>query len=193
MDNETDSFWRNFYATKDLICLPAKRPELWRKLYSFFGGKVKKRVLFVCVHNSARSQMAEAWLNYLYGDSFYAQSAGLKPGSLNPLAVEVMQEVGIDISYKKTQGVFDLVKVDTFFDYVITVCDKASAEQCPTFSGECERIGWNFADPSAFVGSKEEKLQQTRVIRDSIKEKIESWCSTTKQGNVARAFQKKIN
>ena len=180
MDNELDSFWKNFFATKDLIHLPAKRPGFWRKVYSFFGGKIKKRVLFVCVHNSARSQIAEALLNYLHGDSFYEQSAGLEPGLLNPLAVEVMQEVGIDISNKKTQNVFDLVKIDISFDFVITVCDEASAEQCPAFSGECERIRWNFADPSAFVGSKEERLQQTRVMRDAIQEKIDSWCSAIK-------------
>jgi arsenate reductase (thioredoxin) len=137
----------------------------------------KKKVLFVCIHNSARSQMAEAWLNHLCGDNFEAQSAGLEPGVLNPLVVEVMQEVGIDISHKKTQGVFDLFKEGVAFAYTIAVCDGASAEKCPVFPGITQRIHWSFPDPSQVQGTKEEKLAQIRPIRDAIKEKIEEWCS----------------
>ncbi|PIW64641.1 MAG: arsenate reductase ArsC [Candidatus Omnitrophica bacterium CG12_big_fil_rev_8_21_14_0_65_50_5] len=137
----------------------------------------KRRVLFVCIHNSARSPMAEAWLNHFCGDFFEAQSAGLEPGSLNPLVVEVMKEVGVDISHKKPQGVFDLYKRGEFFSYVIAVCDGASAEKCPTFPGALERIHWSFPDPSKVTGTKEEKLDQIRPIRDEIKEKIKSWCS----------------
>lgn len=137
----------------------------------------KKKVLFVCIHNSARSQMAEAWLNHFCGDVFEAQSAGLEPGTLNPLVVEVMKEVGIDISHKKTQGVFDLFKRGAFFGYVIAVCDEASAERCPIFPGITQRLHWSFPDPSKVQGNKEEKLAQIRVIRDTIKEKIQSWCS----------------
>jgi arsenate reductase len=84
---------------------------------------MKKKVLFICVHNSARSQMAAAWLNDMCGDYFEAHSAGLEPGELNPLAVQVMDEVGIDISNNKTQAVFDVFKSGQFFPYVITVCD----------------------------------------------------------------------
>src|SRR5207253_5988413 len=94
---------------------------------------MKKRVLFICVHNSARSQMAEAWLNKVCGEHFEAQSAGLEPGTLNPLAVQVMAEVGIDISNKKNQAVFDVFKSGQLFPYVITVCDETSAEKCPNF------------------------------------------------------------
>ncbi len=136
----------------------------------------KKRVLFVCVHNSARSQIAEAFLNNLAGDRFEAMSAGLEPGTLNPLAVDVMKEVGIDISRNKTKSVFDLFKRGELFSYVITVCDAASAEQCPLFPGLLTaQIHWSFADPSSFVGTHEEKLAQTRIVRDTIKTKIEDW------------------
>src|SRR4051812_27203370 len=101
---------------------------------------MKKKVLFICVHNSARSQMAEAWMNYTCGDFFEAQSAGLEPGTLNPLAVKVMHEVGIDISQKRTQAVFDVFKASQLFSYVITVCDETSAEKCPIFPGPTERM-----------------------------------------------------
>ena len=94
---------------------------------------MKRKVLFICVHNSARSQMAEAWLNHVCGDFFEAQSAGLEPGTLNPLAVQVMSEVGIDISHKKTRAVFDVFKSGQLFAYVVTVCDETSAEKCPIF------------------------------------------------------------
>jgi arsenate reductase (thioredoxin) len=138
----------------------------------------KERVLFVCIHNSARSQMAEAWLNHLCGDHFEAHSAGLEPGLLNPLVVEGMKEVGIDISQKKTQAVFDLFKRGKHFDHVITVCDEASAERCPIFPGLTQRLHWSFPDPSKVVGTKEEKLAQIRPIRDAIKRQIiEEWCA----------------
>jgi arsenate reductase len=136
----------------------------------------KTNVLFICIHNSARSQMAEAWLNYTCGDSFSAQSAGLEPGTLNPLVVEAMGEVGIDISKKKTQAVFDVFKSGLLFAYVITVCDETSAEKCPIFPGPTKRLHWGFPDPSALTGSREEKLQKVREIRDEIRQKIEEWC-----------------
>src|SRR5436305_6121789 len=101
---------------------------------------MKKRVLFICVHNSARSQMAEAWLNKLCSEYFEAQSAGLEPGTLNPLAVRVMAEVGIDISKKKTQGVFDVFKSGQLFAYVIIVCDEDSAEMCSVFIVPATRL-----------------------------------------------------
>ena len=142
----------------------------------------KTRVLFVCVHNSARSQMAEAWLNYLHGDQFEVQSAGLEPGPLNPLAVKVMQEVGIDISDKTPQRVFDLVKAGEIFSYAIAVCDQASAERCPIFPGVTKRLQWSFPDPSEVTGSAEEKLKKVREIRDSIKAKIEAWYEYAKNG-----------
>ena len=135
----------------------------------------KEKVLFVCIHNSARSQMAEAWLNHLYGERFEAQSAGLEAGKLNPLAVAVMTEVGIDISHKKTQAVFDLFSKGELFSYVITVCDEASAEQCPAFPGPAKRLRWGFPDPSQLTGTQEQQLAKARMIRDDIKAAIESW------------------
>ena len=137
---------------------------------------MKKRVLFICVHNGARSQMVEAWLNTICGEYFEAQSAGLEPGTLNPLAVQVMAEAGIDISKKKTQAVFDVFKSGQLFAYVITVCDKASAEKCPIFPSPATRFHWSFADPSEVQGCETAKLEQVRLIRDEIRAKIEQWC-----------------
>ncbi len=137
---------------------------------------MKTKVLFICIHNSARSQMAEAWLNRICGEFFVAQSAGLEPGTLNPLVVEAMEEVDIDISGKQTQSVFEVYKSGQIFSHVITVCAAASAERCPIFPGYGERLHWGFPDPSALSGSQDEKLARVREIRDEIREKIESWC-----------------
>ncbi len=137
----------------------------------------KTRVLFVCIHNSARSQMAEAYLKLLAPDRFETESAGLEPGVINPLAVEVMKEAGIDISHNKTKAVFDFIKKGVLFSYVITVCDDAGAERCPVVPGAGKRIHWSFADPSSFSGTHEEKLAKTRAVRDQIKAKIEEWIS----------------
>jgi arsenate reductase len=137
---------------------------------------MKKRVLFICIHNSARSQMAEAFLKQLCGDEFEADSAGLEPGKLNPLVVEVMREAGLDISKNKTKAVWDFVKSGDLFAYVITVCDEASAERCPVFPGVTTRLHWGFPDPSGFQGTPEEKLARTRKVRDAIKAKSEVWC-----------------
>jgi arsenate reductase (thioredoxin) len=138
---------------------------------------MKKKVLFVCIHNSARSQMAEAFLNQICGEGFEAHSAGLEPGKLNPIVVEVMQEIGIDISGNKTKGVFDYVKSGKMFTYVVTVCDEASAERCPIFVGITKRLHWSFPDPSSVQGTHDEKLAKTREVRDMIKARIENWCA----------------
>src|SRR5438552_1078756 len=134
---------------------------------------MRTRVLFVCVHNSARSQMAEAWLNYICGDFFEAESAGLEPGALNPLAVKVMDEVGIDISHNKTQAVSDVFESGQLFAFVITVCDESSAERCPISPGASERLHWVFPDPSLVQGSEGARVGQVRLIRDQIRRKIE--------------------
>lgn len=139
----------------------------------------KKKVLFICIHNSARSQMAEAFLNQMCGGEFEAQSAGLEPGTLNPIVVEAMREIDIDISQNKAKAVFDFVKSGESFAYVITVCDEASAERCPVFPGVTTRLHWGFPDPSAAAGSREEKLAQTRVIRDAIQKQVKAWCAET--------------
>jgi arsenate reductase (thioredoxin) len=136
---------------------------------------MKQKVLFVCIHNSARSQMAEEILRKLGGDRFDVESAGIEPGKLNPFVVRVLREIGINIDGKKTQAVADLIAAKRQFDYVITVCDETSAERCPMFPGKATRLHWGFEDPSAFKGSDEEKLKFTRKIRDQIFRKIEEW------------------
>ncbi|HAO19724.1 MAG: low molecular weight phosphatase family protein [Desulfobacteraceae bacterium IS3] len=136
---------------------------------------VKKiRVLFVCIHNSARSQIAEAYVRQLGGDRFEAESAGFEPGKLNPLVVEVMKEAEIDISDHKTKSVFEFFKQGRLYDYVITVCDESSGQQCPIFPGIVKRIHWSFPDPSSFDGTYEEKLAQTRNVRDQIRKAVEN-------------------
>ena len=135
----------------------------------------KERVLFVCIHNSARSQMAEAYLNVLGGDRYEAESAGIEPGVLNPLVVEVLKEDGIDISGNKTKDVFDILKQGKRFSYVITVCDETAAERCPIFPGTGTRLHWGFPDPGSLTGSQDDRLVLTRVIRNRIKKKIEAF------------------
>lgn len=134
-----------------------------------------KKVLFVCIHNSARSQMAEAFLNAMGTTRFEAESAGLEKGMLNPLVVEVMREAGIDISQNETKTVEEFLGKGKRCDYVITVCDETSAEQCPVFPGTAFRLHWSFADPSRFRGSEAEKIEQTRHVRDEIKKRIEEF------------------
>lgn len=136
----------------------------------------KKNVLFVCVHNSARSQMAEAFFNQICGDSFISESAGLEPGELNPLVIKTMQEKGLDISNNQTKTVFDFVKSGKLFAYVVTVCDESNAERCPIFAGVTQRVHWSFPDPGSLTGSEEEKLVKIREIRDAIEAKIAAFC-----------------
>lgn len=138
---------------------------------------IKQRVLFVCVHNSARSQMAEELLRKLAGDKFEVESAGIEPGKLNPVVIEVLKEIGMDISHKQTRAVYDCLKSSKVYNYVITVCDETSAERCPIFPGSSRRLHWGFADPSKFEGSWEEKISKTRAIREEIRQKIEGWLS----------------
>ncbi len=132
----------------------------------------KTRVLFICVHNSARSQMAEAYLKDMAGDSFEVESAGLHPTEINPLAVEAMKEEGIDLTGKGTQSVFDLFKQGKLYDYVITVCDESSDKECPIFPGVVRRWHWPFPDPAAAEGTYEERMAKVREIRDMIKQHI---------------------
>ncbi len=126
------------------------------------------RVLFLCVHNSARSQMAEAFLRKIAGDRFEVESAGLEPGKLNPFVVRAMAETGIDISGNPTKSVFDLFKAGKVYQVVVTVCSKEAAERCPIFPGLSEKHHWPFDDPSTFTGSDEEIMERTRKVRDDI-------------------------
>ncbi|HLX13283.1 MAG TPA: arsenate reductase ArsC [Bacteroidota bacterium] len=135
----------------------------------------KLRVLFVCIHNSARSQMAEAFLKFHGRDGYEVESAGIEPGSLNPLVVEAMNEVGIDISANRTKDVGDFLKQGKWFNYVITVCDETAAERCPVFPGAVKRLHWGFPDPSALKGTREETLAQIRKIRDAINSAVQKF------------------
>ena len=123
----------------------------------------KKKVLFLCTHNSSRSQMAEGILRALYGKYYEVYSAGTKPTKVHPYAIEVMKEIGIDISQHKSKGIKDLPPIE--FDYVITVCDRAK-EECPFFPGGKKYLHRSFEDPSQV---EEEKLKAFRKVRDEIK------------------------
>ena len=134
----------------------------------------KQRVLFLCTGNSARSQMAEAFLTTYAGDTFEAHSAGLEPKGVNPLTVKVMKEAGIDISGQASKGI-ETYLGKTLFQYLITVCDDAD-KNCPTvWPGVHQRMHWSFEDPARFEGTEEEKLAKFREIRDLIEKKIKEW------------------
>lgn len=143
---------------------------------------MKKNVLFICVHNSARSQMAEAYLKQLAGDDFHVESAGFKPTEINPIVVKVMQEDGIDLSSKTTQSVFELFKKGRTFTYVITVCDDSIESKCPIFPGMSHRLHLPFPDPANIEGTEEEKLVQVRAIRDTIKEVVQEFITWVRSG-----------
>ena len=139
----------------------------------------KEKVLFLCVHNSARSQIAEELLRKLAGDRFEAESAGLEPGELNPIVVDVLKEEGIAVSGKKARGVFDLVTAGKLYSHVITVCDEAGAERCPIFPGMTKRDHWSFPDPSTFTGTYLEKLAKVRALKEEIKVRLQEWIEKT--------------
>ena len=138
---------------------------------------MKKKVLFICVQNSARSQIAAALLNEMCGEFFEAQSAGLEPGTLNPLAVEALQEIGTDISANETQSVFDVFKSGQLFAYAIKVCSESESKGCPIFPGVTTRLHWSFSDPAKFTGTHAEKLAKTREVLEEIRTKIDAFCA----------------
>jgi arsenate reductase len=138
----------------------------------------RPRVLFVCGQNSARSQMAEAWLEHLGGDRFEAMSAGIEPAPVNPLAVAVMAERGIDISRKRAklvaEAVDELAARGQTFDTVITVCSKA-AGLCPFVPGVKVTERWSFDDPGTVTGTPAEQLDKVRQVRDDIEAAVRAW------------------
>ncbi len=134
----------------------------------------KTKVLFLCTGNSARSQMAEAFLREYGSDRFEAYSAGLEPKGINPLTIQVMKEIGIDISSQRSKGVKEYL-ARANFQYLITLCDDAE-KNCPTvWPGVNQRLHWSFEDPSAYQGTDAEKLVKFREIRDLIKARITDW------------------
>jgi len=136
------------------------------------GDVDKSRLLFLCTHNSARSQMAEGFLRAMGGDRFEAGSAGTEKTSVNPLAIRVMAERAIDISGHRSKHYDDLVAES--WDYLITVCDDAN-ERCPFAPGAAKRLHWSFEDPSRATGSEEQRLVVFRRVRDQIHARLASW------------------
>lgn len=150
------------------------------------------KVLFICVHNSARSQIAEEYVNILGKDRFEAQSAGLQPTEVNPLVVEAMAEEGVDISGKKANSVFDFYREGRLFDVVITVCDETQEARCPIFPGVTHRLRLPFPDPETFTGSREEKLDKVRKLRDDIRKSIEEfmdWHESSRTGGLGPRWE----
>lgn len=135
-----------------------------------------KSVLFVCIHNGARSQMAEAFVNAWCHGALRAYSAGLESGNLNPIVVEAMAELQLDISQNRTKTVADPEVRGRAYDYVVTVCDESRAEACPIYPSTGARLHWSFPDPSAFTGTPDEKLERTREVRDDIAARIRMFC-----------------
>ena len=135
------------------------------------------RVLFICIHNSARSQMAEELLRRKSNGTVFTDSAGIAPGKLNPVVIDVLKAIGIDISHKKTKSMNSLLRRKEVYDYVITVCDEASGQSCPIFPGTAKRLHWNIPDPSAFQGTYAEKYNQTRSVMKMIEKEVDNLLS----------------
>ncbi|MFH1327558.1 MAG: arsenate reductase ArsC [Candidatus Bathyarchaeota archaeon] len=133
---------------------------------------MKKKVLFLCTGNSCRSQMAEGFLRNLAGDRFDVFSAGVKPTAVNPFAVRVMQEAGINISSQSSKSANMFLGQQ--FDYVVTVCDNAK-QTCPVFPGQYEKVHWDLEDPAEAKGTEEEKLEVFKKTRELIQQKILQW------------------
>ena len=140
----------------------------------------KDRVLFLCTHNSARSQMAEGFLRSMAGDRFEAQSAGTEKTAVHPLAIRVMAERGIDISRHTSKLYVELIKEP--WHYLVTVCDDAH-ERCPFIPGVEKRLHWSFPDPSRAAGSEDERVAAFRRVRDQIETRLEEWIRMGQGGN----------
>jgi arsenate reductase (thioredoxin) len=141
--------------------------------------KADLRVLFVCVHNAARSRMAEALLRQLGGPRFEVTSAGFEPREVNPLVVEALAGIGLSLPSTTTQpSVFELFKAGRRFNYVVGVCDEEHGQRCPLFPGVTQRLYWSFPDPATFTGSHEDKLARVIEVRESLRARIESWLAS---------------
>jgi len=136
---------------------------------------MKQKILILCTGNSCRSQMADGYFRHLAGDRFDVTSAGLEPSVVNPKAIQVMQEDGVDISSHTSKDVEQFIGQK--FDYFITVCDNAK-ERCPFFPGQAERIHWSFEDPAAAEGTEDEIMAVFRKVRHQIKAKIDGYFKT---------------
>ena len=139
----------------------------------------KLRVLILCTGNSARSQMAEGLLRHLGGTRYEVFSAGTKPAGVNPLAIEAMREVGIDISTQRSKSVAEFAGQE--FAAVITVCDNA-AEECPIFPGAPQRAHWSLPNPAAVSGTEQEKLGAFRKVREELERRIQAFVNSVAIG-----------
>lgn len=135
----------------------------------------KIKVLFICIRNSGRSQIAEAYLKKFGGEKFEVESAGYNPGPIPSMIVKVMEEDGFDLSGAQSKSAWDLFREGRFYNYVITVCDRAHEEECPIFPKPFLQLNWPYPDPDSFTGSEEEKMEQVRELRDSIKARVEQF------------------
>lgn len=137
------------------------------------------KVLFVCVHNAARSRMAEALLRDLGAGRFEVTSAGFEPREVNPVVVEALGQVGLTLPSTAPQpSVFELFRAGRHFHYVIGVCDEEHGQKCPLFPGVTQRLYWSFPDPASFRGSPDEKLARVVQVREAIRARLEAWLST---------------
>ena len=137
--------------------------------------KEKTRVLFICIHNSGRSQMAETFLKAMGEERFEVESAGLDPKPINPHVIKVMEEIGYDLSGNTSDSVMRFFKEGRLYDYIITVCDESIEKDCPIFPGIARRLYWPFTDPQKATGTEDEKLENIRSIRDQIEAHIKTW------------------
>lgn len=167
--NDLPAMGCRVYKTKDGYSGVPPKEMIEKAIEEAIASQKKKRVLFICTHNSARSQMAEGLLKALYGDRYEVYSAGTYPTVVNPYAIKVMSEIGIDISEYKSKSIEDFIGMN--IDYVVTVCDRAK-ETCPYFPGAKKYLHQSFEDPASYEGDEEEKLNKFRKVRDEIKEWI---------------------
>ena len=141
-----------------------------------------RRILFVCIHNSGRSQMADAFLNQLGGPEFVAESAGVAPRPINPDVVRVMQEIGYDLSDAQSDNIVDFFRQGRLYEQVIYVCERGTEQDCPVFPGVRQTLHWPYPDPAALAGDEAERLEALREIRDRIRERVEEWLAANARG-----------
>ncbi|MFO7808545.1 arsenate reductase ArsC [Guyparkeria sp.] len=140
-----------------------------------------RRVLFVCIHNSGRSQIAEAFLNELGGPEIVAESAGVDPHPVNPEVIQVMKEIGYDLSGAESDNIVDFFREGRLYEQVIYVCERGTEQDCPLFPGVRQTLHWPYPDPATLGGGEAERLEALRGIRDRIRERVEEWLAANRR------------
>jgi arsenate reductase (thioredoxin) len=168
--------WRLSIREDERVILTYPKPEDARDR--------RCHVLFICVHNSARSQLAEEYLRAFGGDRFSVESAGLTPGDLNVHVVALLKEEGIDIALKKTQSIMELFAKGRTYDWVITVCSREAEKDCPIFPGPVHRLSWPFEDPSEFRGTDDEIMEKIRSLAARIKAQVQGFIACIESGEI---------